>query len=623
MGTFRKVVVIGLDGLEPTIVDRMLAAGALPHLARLRDAGGYGRVATTNPAQTPVAWSTFATGVNPGGHGIFDFLRRDPRTYLPDLSLNRYEQKNSFLPPKAVNLRGGTPVWQVLGEAGIPSTVIRCPCTYPPDPMRGRMLSGMGVPDLRGGIGTATLYSTDPKASARESEQVVQLALEGGTASTHLIGPRNPKTGSDLHTPLRITVMPGGEGVVLQGEGQPKTMELRPGVWSDWMRVRFKTGLLQSTSGLVQFFLLRTAPDLELYASPINFDPEAPLFPISSPWEYATELSREMGPFATMGMIEDHRGLSNERFGEAEYLAHCDGVMGEREAMLAHELARFREGLLYCLFDTPDRIQHMFWRFGEHDHPANAAAQASGGTPGDDRDCARVIEEHYQRCDRVVGTVLDAADEATLVIVLSDHGFTSFQRGVHLNGWLQREGYLVLRDGIHPGEEAGEFFHQVDWSRSRAYALGIGGIYLNQAGREAQGIVRPEDAGALAATIAAGLTGLPDPARGTTAIRSVALREAVYRGAFADQSPDLMVNCAAGYRASWTTALGGVPEGVFEDNVKRWSGDHIVDPALVPGVLFMNHPFEGTAARLEDLAPTILSALGVAAPPIMEGTSLR
>ncbi len=622
MGVVKRVIVIGLDGLEPTIVDAMLADGELPHLARLRQAGAMSRVATTNPAQTPVAWSTFATGVNPGGHGIFDFLRRDPATYLPDLSLNRYEQKNSFLPPKAVNLRGGTPVWQVLGAAGIPSTVIRCPCTYPPDPMKGRMLSGMGVPDLRGGIGTATLYTTAEGAAPRESEQVVRVTVEGAGFRTHLIGPRHPKSGADLQADIRVELDPAGDRATLQSDGQPRSLALRAGEWSPWLRVKFKSGLLQSTSGLVQFLLVRTAPHVELYASPVNFDPEAPLFPISEPWEYATELSRKLGGFATMGMIEDHRGLSNERFGEAEYLAHCDQTMREREAMLAHELSRFREGLLYCLFDTPDRIQHMFWRFREPGHPANAAAVAAGGTPGDDPACQRVIEEHYRRCDAVVGTVLEAADAETLVIVLSDHGFTSFQRGVHLNAWLQQEGFLVLQPGAAPGEEAGEFFRQVDWSRTRAYALGIGGIYLNVAGREARGIVPPGDAEAVGAALAAGLTGLGDPVRGTTAVRGVSSRAQLYRGPFADQSPDLQVHCAAGYRASWTTALGGVPAGLFEDNVKRWSGDHIVDPALVPGVLFMNRTFHGEGARLQDLAPTILHALGVPVPPVMEGVSL-
>ncbi len=170
----KKVIILGLDGLDPGIVSRLLEAGQLPNLARLREQGGFARVATTRPAQTPVAWSTFATGTNPGGHGIFDFLRRNPKTYLPDLALNRYEQKNAFLPPKAVNLRRGTPVWDILKGAGLRTTVLRCPCTYPPDSVRGRMLSGMGVPDLRGGLGTATFYTTEDGVKPRESENVVR-----------------------------------------------------------------------------------------------------------------------------------------------------------------------------------------------------------------------------------------------------------------------------------------------------------------------------------------------------------------------------------------------------------------------------------------------------------------
>src|SRR4051812_44055809 len=181
-------MVIGLDGLEPKIVEPMLAAGELPNLARLRGQGGFSRVATTSPAQTPVAWSTFATGVNPGGHGIFDFIRRNPKTYAPDLSLNRYEQKNAFTPPRAVNLRRGTPVWELLGKAGIESTIVRCPCTYPPDNLRGRMLSGMGVPDLRGGLGTPTFYTSAEGVKAGESETVVPVQVKGGTVTTQLVG---------------------------------------------------------------------------------------------------------------------------------------------------------------------------------------------------------------------------------------------------------------------------------------------------------------------------------------------------------------------------------------------------------------------------------------------------
>ncbi|HEX8203674.1 MAG TPA: alkaline phosphatase family protein, partial [Isosphaeraceae bacterium] len=493
---------IGLDGLEPKVVEPMLAAGALPNLARLRAQGGYARVATTCPAQTPVAWSTFATGTNPGGHGIFDFIRRDPRTYLPDIALNRYEQKNAFTPPRAVNLRRGTPVWQRLSEAGIPATVLRCPCSYPPDPVRGRMLSGMGVPDLRGGLGTGTFYSTSEGVTPRESESVARLRADAaGQFATHLIGPRNPRDRSDLHFDVTLAPDPAGGRVLLRSAGTPRELELRTGRWSDWLGVKFKVGLLQSVRGIVRFLLVRLEPELEIYASPIHFDPDGPLFPISSPPEYARDLAGQIGTFHTAGMIEDHAGLSNERFGADAFLAQCDDVWREREAMMLHELGRREAGLFYCLFDTPDRVQHMFWRFREPDHPAHR------GTPPP-AEFAGVIEEQYRRCDDVVGKSLEFADADTLVIALSDHGFGSFRRGVHLNSWLHEHGLLALRPGIRPGAEAGDLLRGVDWGRTKAYALGLSGIYLNLEGREAQGIVTPAEAEALQAAIARGLRGL-------------------------------------------------------------------------------------------------------------------
>lgn len=615
MQEYRKVIVIGLDGLEPKIVEPMLERGELPNLAALRARGGYSRCRTTFPAQTPVAWSTFATGVNPGGHGIFDFIRRDPRTYLPDLALNRYEQKSAFVPPKAVNLRRGTPVWSLLSKAGVRSTIIRCPCTYPPDDLKGKMLSGMGVPDLRGGLGTATFYSSRDGVAPGESETVLPLAPDArGVARTHLVGPRNPK-GGDARIEMTVEVDRPGRKVVVKTDGQPKALEVREGEWSDWLRVKFKMGLLQSVSGMVRFLLVRTEPALELYASPVNFDPGQPMFPISHPWEYAAELQREVGTFYTTGMVEDHTGLSNLRFDEAHYLDQCNQVLRERERMMRYELDRLEEGLFFCLFDTPDRLQHMFWRFREPGHPANAEGEALG-------EWSRAIEDHYRDCDAIVGEAMRHADDRTLFVVLSDHGFNSFQRGVHLNTWLHDNGFLALKDGARPSHELGDFFRHVDWSRTKAYALGIGSMYLNVAGREGQGIVAADDAERVARDIAAGLSGLRDEEKGCIAVRSVARRDEIYSGAYAAEAPDLMVNFNAGYRASWSTALGGIPHGQFEDNVKRWGGDHIIDPALVPGVLFMNRPFRGDGARLLDLAPTILSALGVPKGEAMEGESL-
>jgi predicted AlkP superfamily phosphohydrolase/phosphomutase len=610
----RKVIVIGLDGLEPSIVEPMLAAGELPNLARVRAAGGYGRVATTLPAQTPVAWSTFATGVNPGGHGIYDFIRRDPGTYLPDLSLNRYERRSAILPPKAVNLRRGTPVWELLCDAGIHAVVLRCPCTYPPDKVRGRLLSGMGVPDVRGGLGTATFYTTRQGVRAGESEQVIALTPgENGRYATYLPGPVQPRNGEPARFDLRLEPDTAAGTLVIRSAGEPNALSVREHEWSPWLRVKFKLGTLQSVRGMVRFHLVRLQPDLELYASPVNFDPKGPVFPISAPWEYAGELEAAVGTYYTTGMVEDHTGLNNGRFDEAAYLDQCDIALREREAMLLHELARTDEGLVFCLFDTPDRVQHMFWRFHEADQPANGEAR--------DPELRHTIRRHYRRCDDVLGRVLEFCADDTLLIVLSDHGFGGFRRGVHLNAWLHQNGYLALRSGIEPGEAAGDLLRHVDWGRTRAYALGLGSIYLNRAGRERDGVVEGDDARRLAAEIAAGLTGLRDAERGSVAVLGATAREDAYTGPFLDEAPDLVVRCAPGYRASWATGLGGIPATVFEDNTRRWSGDHIIDPALASGVLFMNRPFR-SGAHLADLAPTILDALGVPAGPLMEGASL-
>ena len=282
--TFKKVVVIGLDGLEPTVAGPMIVAGELPNLARLEKLGGRSTVATTSPAQTPVAWSTFATGLNPGGHGIFDFIRRDPKSYLPDLALNRYENKSAWLPPKAVNARGGTPVWDVLAAAGIPSTILRCPCTYPATMSKGKMLAGMGVPDLRGGLGTPSFYTDDPKAEARESENLVPVEIKGDAIATHLVGPRNPKDRSTLRVDMTVAIDRGENLVRLAfgHAGHPAELTVKVGEWSDWVRLKFKAGILQTIRGMIRFHLVRLEPRFELYASPINFDPEVPLFSISA-----------------------------------------------------------------------------------------------------------------------------------------------------------------------------------------------------------------------------------------------------------------------------------------------------------------------------------------------------
>jgi len=613
----RKVIVIGLDGLEPGIVEAMLERGELPNLARIRATGSYSRLKTTYPAQTPVAWSSFVTGTNPGAHGIFDFICRDPETYLPDVALTRFERpKNMLSQPRVVNRRRGVPLWQTLSAAGIPSTVLRCPCTFPPEALQGRMLAGVGVPDLRGSQSKGTFYTQDRTAVAEENEQLLFLDSDD-EVTTSVIGPRNTKASptGDTSCEVRIHVDKVGRKLVIQTGGSPARIEVPEKGWSEWVRFKFKFSVLQSVTGIARFYVRQLEPRLEFYLSAVNFDPAAPMFPVSAPADYARDLADKLGLFSTLGMAEDHNGLNNGRLDEAAYLQQCELVLGERERTMGFELDRFSEGFFFMLFDTPDRVQHMLWRFRDREHP--------GFEPDLSPELATRIEEHYRRCDLLLSAVLDKVDENTLLIVLSDHGFGTFRRTFDTNTWLFQNGLLALKDSRKPGEHQGEGFAAVDWSKTYAYAIGLGGIYLNFKGRESGGILEEgSEAERVRNAIQTGLADFPDEHTQRAAIRSVSRREQLYSGAFVENSPDLLVNFHRGFRVSWQSAVGGFSHSVLEDNMRRWSGDHIVDPESVPGILFMNHSSLHDHARMIDLAPTILHYLGVTVPESMEGASL-
>ncbi|NJO00038.1 MAG: phosphodiesterase, partial [Anaerolineales bacterium] len=361
--------------------------------------------------------------------------------------------------------------------------------------------------------------------------------------------------------------------------------------------------------------LLSTEPEFNLYVTPIHIDPEHPAMAIGYPNVYPIYLAKRQGPYATLGLAEDTWGLSEDVLEDQHFLQQCSDIDHERETMFFDGLEKVPEGFCVCVFDGTDRMQHMFWRFREPEHPANRGGDFNP-------EFSHVIEDHYRTCDAVVGKAMQYADEQTLFIVLSDHGMNSFQRGIHLNTWLYNQGLLALQNGLIPGEETGDFFRGVDWSRTQAYALGLGGIYLNLKGREEKGIVSTDEAESIKTAIIKGLTGLGDPERGRVAVRSVSSREQIYSGPYVGEAPDLLVNFAEGYRVSWGTPLGGTPAGLFEDNIKKWGGDHMIDPMLAPGVLFMNQSFRGESPSLVDLAPTILAALGVPKGSAMEGSSL-
>jgi predicted AlkP superfamily phosphohydrolase/phosphomutase len=620
----RRVIVLGLDGLAPPVMETMLARAELPNFARLRQLGCYRPLQTTYPAQTPVAWSTFATGVNPGAHGIFDFICRDPQTYQPDLALSRVERpKSIFGLPRMVNRRKGIPLWELLAKAEVPSIVLRCPCTFPPDTSGARMLAGVGVPDLRGGQGTGSFYTQDGDVRAKEHENVIVLPA-GDEVRTYLIGPRDTRKPQapggrqpasalpDVTAELKVRVKRDQRKLTFEIDGTPKAIEVAEHAWGPWVQVKFKVSMLQSIAGLVRFYVRQLSPNVEFYVSPVNFDPAAPLFPVSAPADYAQELVKDIGLFSTLGMAEDHNAYDHGRCDEEAFLTQCDLVFAEREKMMTLELKRFTEGFFFVLFDTPDRVQHMLWRWRDHEHP--------GFCPELAEQAAR-IDETYLRCDQLVGRVLEQADENTLLMVLSDHGFGSFRRAFDTNTWLWQQGLLKLQGNQRPNAETGT--GQIDWSKTYAYAVGLGGIYLNLQGRESAGMV--EEGGEserVRKAIETGLAEAIDPDTRRPAVASVSRREQIYSGAYVNDAPDLLVNFCPGVRVSWQSSLGGFADAMFEDNTRCWSGDHIFHPPSVPGILFLNRLSRQDQPQMADLAPTILGYLKVRPHEAMEGESL-
>lgn len=617
----KRVVVLGLDGLDHGLTEKLLAAGKLPNLAALRAEGCFKALGSTLPPISPVAWSTFQTGVNPGKHNIFDFLTPDLRTYEPRMSsveiraprrtfkLGRFQ-----LPLGKASirlLRKSTPFWSVLSQHGITNCVLRVPITFPPEKLRGVQLSAMCVPDLRGTQGVFSHYTTRPKGEGEKTGgEVIRVERRGAKVVGKLLGPDHPlRTVREiLEVPFEVAICDATRATLRIG-GQK--LALRVGEYTDWVQVKFRIAPGLTVNGVCKFLLLATEPEFELYVTPINIDPEKPAMPICYPAVYSVYLAKRQGPFATLGLAEDTWALNEHVLDDEHFLQQCVDIDLEREKMFFDALDKVRSGLCVCVFDGTDRLQHMFWRYLDDSHPARPKEiQAK---------LASVIEDLYVRMDGVVGKTRQECRDDTLLMVISDHGFNTFRRGIDLNRWLEEQGYLKVDDA----RRGAEHLAGVDWSQTRAFAVGLTGIFLNIKDKYSQGIV---DSGVEAETlreeIARKLDGLVDPATGESAIKRVYIANKVYRGPYKDHAPDLIVGYDRGYRVAWEAAIGKTTRAVFHDNTKAWSGDHCVDPTVVPGVLFCNRKIEADKPRLIDLAPTILSLFGIAPPGYMDGQAL-
>ena len=618
----RRLVVIGLDGQDPVLTDRFMEQGLLPNFKKLAEVGCYRRLKTTFPSVSPVAWSSFSTGTQAGRHNIFDFLDRDRRTYLPVLSsafLGRIERFITFgryrIPrgrPELRLLRKSKPFWAVLGEHRIWSTILRVPVTFPPDRFYGAELSAMSVPDLLGTQGTFLLFTTRPSGERfKEGGIRVPVTVQGNRIDTTVQGPENPFAADArlLEVPLTIVFDRARQQVEVD-LGRTK-VSLTTGRLSDWVRLRFRAAPGIGVSGITRLLVIEMDDHFSMYMSPINIDPEKPAMPVSHPLYYSMYLAKRIGPYATLGLAEDTWALNEGVTDESIFLQQSYDIDRERQDMFFSALSRLSKGALVCVFDATDRIQHMFWRYLDPAHPAHRAE------PSRHQDA---IADLYRHNDALVGRVMQQMGEDDVLMVVSAHGFNSFRRGVNLNSWLHREGYLVLKAG---SDGRAEWLHDVDWSATRAYCVGLTGMFLNVKGREAQGIVEPgANAAALKAELIAKLNGLRDIEKDAVAIREAFDTATLYAGPYVDNAPDLLIGYNAGYRASWDGATGVVTGPVFDDNTKAWSGDHCIDPRLVPGVFFCNRSIDSADPALIDIAPTALRLFGIDPPAYMDGRPL-
>ncbi|HNX96354.1 MAG TPA: alkaline phosphatase family protein, partial [Candidatus Aminicenantes bacterium] len=626
----KKMLVLGFDGMDPTVVRRLIGSGDLPNMKRLADTGTFTMMRSTIPPQSPVAWGSFIAGADPGVTGIFDFLHRDPKTYTPlfaqsttlpggwNVDLGKYR-----IPLKGAEVklnREGTAFWDVLEEMGVPATVVKIPTNYPPSKSGQRTLAGMGTPDVMGTYGIYHLYTSDEEESRKDltpNNVFYAYIDEQGVLEGEIEGPKNDLVpGSDpMVIPFKAYVDRAHHSARIDVGGQEVLLAERE--YSRWVEISFSLGVpLMNLTGMVKFFLLECGERFRLYISPIHISPASPALPISTPESYSKELADAVGLYHTIGLPADTKALSQGAFAMGDFIDQSLSVFAESRKMFAFELDRFQrqqEGLLFFYFSTLDQGQHMFWALNDPQHPYYhpVEAQRYGG----------ITDDLYRQFDAEVGRAMAALPPEVPLVVMSDHGFAPFRREVNINTWLVKEGYLTMT--TPDLDEQVSILDSADWGKSRAYGLGLNGLYLNQRGREGSGIVTAQERRRLLEELKGKLEALTDPQNGARVITHAYISEDVFSRDHLDRAPDIILGFARGYRISDSSPLGQLSPEVVVDHLNWWSGDHLIDPLHVPASFLANFKINRDVPDIKDIAPTIVRHFGGQVPAGMTGKPLR
>ncbi len=606
--TQERVIVLGIDGMDYRLTRQLMDQGRMPNFTKLETMGGFSALGTSMPAQSPVAWSDFITGKDSGDHGIFDFIHRNPVDLVPFFSSSQAKDESFEIGPWRIpydsgyeQLRQGVPFWERLEDHGVETTVIRMPVNFPPSGSATRELSGMGVVDVLGTYGTFSIYSSELFAYRNKNiagGEVFEVRVKEHVIKTSLHGPDHPYLVEP--TPLRhaLNIHLDQDSQTARFALEETEFSLKAGEWSDW--VAFEFGLFpgKSLHAMARFYLKQVKPHFELYVSPINYDPLADDLLISTPPGYAGDLARETGRYYTQGMPEDTQAGKQGLLSLREFLQQSNIAGQENIEQFEAVLNQFERGLLFYYFGNLDLTSHVLWHTLDPQHPQYQAAR--------DGQLADVIPKLYQQFDRLVGHTLKHMPADSLLIVMSDHGFSTWRRSFHLNAWLAKQGYLT------PIDRKPTRLMNIDWGKTRAYGVGLNGLYINLQGREKQGIVTPQARRQLLQEISEKLLAEIDPKTGLSIVSNTHSHDSGYQGRSQRAvGPDMIIGYRKGTRVSSDSSLGKVADTILTDNSDDWTGDHCMDHGSVPGILLSNRPLQKKADTLQDLSHSLLFEFGI------------